>query len=49
MGGTRVKVGILGAGALGSALGKDRVVSIRAAIPSEAGGPVDLVIVLCRF
>jgi 2-dehydropantoate 2-reductase len=82
MGGTRVKVGIIGAGALGSAIGgtlvqaghdfllvnrdrthveainrnglvmraegKDRVVSIRAAIPSEAGGPVDLVIVLVK-
>src|SRR3981081_625714 len=82
MGGTRVKVGIIGAGALGSAIGgtlvqaghdfllvnrdrthveainrnglvmradgKDRVVSISAAIPSEAGGPVDLVIVLVK-
>jgi 2-dehydropantoate 2-reductase len=77
-----VKVGIIGAGALGSAIGgtlagaghdvllvnrdrahvdainrgglmmrvdgKDRVVSIRAAIPPEAGGPVDLVIVLVK-
>jgi 2-dehydropantoate 2-reductase len=77
-----VKVGIIGAGALGSAIGgtlveaghdillvnrdrthvevidrnglvmradgNDRVVSIRAAIPSEAGGPVDLAIVLVK-
>jgi 2-dehydropantoate 2-reductase len=77
-----VKVGIIGAGALGSAIGgtlaeagqdvllvnrdrthveainrdglmmradgKDRVVCVRAAMPSEAGGPVDLVIVLVK-
>jgi 2-dehydropantoate 2-reductase len=79
MGGTRVKVGIIGAGALGSAIGgtlaeaghdvllvdrdrthveaisrngfamradgKNPVVSLRAAIPFGAGGPVNLVIV----
>lgn len=77
-----MKVGIIGAGALGSAIGgtlaeagqdvllvnrdrthveainrdglmmradgKDRVVCVRAAMPSEAGGPVDLVIVLVK-
>jgi 2-dehydropantoate 2-reductase len=77
-----VKVGIIGAGALGSAIGgtlaesgqdvllvnrnhslvdainrnglrmradgEDRVVQVRAAIPAEAGGPVDLVIVLVK-
>jgi 2-dehydropantoate 2-reductase len=82
MGVERVKVGIIGAGALGSAIGgtlaegghdvllvnrdrthvdainrcglmiradgKDRVVPVRAALPAEAGGPVDLVIVLVK-
>jgi 2-dehydropantoate 2-reductase len=82
MGVKRVKIGIIGAGALGSAIGGtlaegghdvllvnrdrthvdainrcglmmradggDRVVPVRAAVPAEAGGPVDLVIVLVK-
>jgi 2-dehydropantoate 2-reductase len=82
MGVRRLKVGIIGAGALGSAIGgalaegghevllvnrnrthveavnrdglimraegKDRLVPVRAAHPAEAGGPVDLVIVLVK-